>query len=196
MSEYCDLFKVIAGRRSVRAFKPDSVDERDLNLILEATASAPSAGNLQAYNVVVVTDSAIRRELARACWGQDFVAEAPVVLVFLADPKRSARVYGRRGAGLYALQDATIACTFAMLAAHALGYGTCWIGAFDDSAVLRAVGASESGLIPVAVLPIGRPAETPRTTSRRRAKDVFRKDSFSESFPYTPVMPELRRPGM
>jgi len=196
VSECRDIFDVMARRRSVRAFKPDPVDERDLNLILEAAASAPSAGNLQAYTVVVVRDPGVKRELARACWGQEFVAEAPVVLIFLADPKRSARVYGRRGASLYAIQDATIACTFAMLAAHALGYGTCWIGAFNDSAVLRTVEASDSGLVPVAVLPIGRPAESPRTTPRRRAKEIFRKESLRESFPYTPVMPELRRPGM
>jgi len=190
-----DVFDVMGRRRSVRSYLPDPVDDGDLSRIIEAACCAPSAGNLQAYRIVVVRDPELRRRLAEACWGQRFVEEASVSLVFLADPSASARRYGSRGASLYAVQDATIACAFAMLAAHALGYGTCWVGAFDDDAVLSAVSAHR-GLRPVAVLTIGRPRGSPRTTGRRSVEEVVSQDSLDRSFPYVPVDKRLRRPGM
>ncbi len=191
-----DLFEVMGRRRSVRSYLPDPVGEEDLNRIIEAACSAPSAGNLQAYRIVVAKDPETRRRLADACWGQRFVAEAPVSLVFLAEPAVSARRYGTRGAELYSLQDATIACTFAMLAAHALGYGTCWVGAFNDEAVLRAVGAVGAGLRPVAVLTVGRPRASPRTTGRRPVEEIVTLDTLERPFPYSASDPRLRRPGM
>ncbi len=191
-----DLFEVMGGRRSVRSYLSDPVAEEDLNRIIEAACCAPSAGNLQAYRVVVVKDSELRQRLADACWGQGFIAEAPVSLVFLSDPAASARRYGSRGAELYSLQDATIACAFAMLAAHALGYGTCWVGAFDDEAVLRVIGASGIGLRPVAVLTVGRPRGPARTTSRRPVEEIVAINSLDRPFPYSASDPRLRRPGM
>ncbi|HDI85823.1 MAG TPA: hypothetical protein ENF83_00245 [Candidatus Korarchaeota archaeon] len=191
-----DLFEVMGRRRSVRSYLPDPVAEGDLNKIIEAACSAPSAGNLQAYRIVVVRDPETRRRLADACWGQRFIAEAPVSLVFLSDPAVSARRYGSRGAELYSLQDATIACAFAMLAAHALGYGTCWVGAFNDGAVLRAVGALGVGLRPVAVLTVGKPRAPPGTTGRRPVEEIVALDTLDRPFPYSASGPRLRRPDM
>jgi len=191
-----DLFEVMGRRRSVRSYLPDPMGEEDLNRMIEAACSAPSAGNLQAYRIVVVRDPGVMRKLADACWGQRFVAEAPVSLVFLSEPAVSARRYGSRGAELYSLQDATIACAFAMLAAHALGYGTCWVGAFNDEAVLRAVGAVGTGLRPVAVLTVGKPRAPPGTTGRRSVEEVVALDTLDCPFPYAASDPRLRRPGM
>jgi nitroreductase len=98
-----------------------------------------------------------------------FVAQAPVVLVFCANQARSPAKYRERGARLWAILDATIACAFAMLAATALGLSTVWVGAFDDAAVQR-VGCHD--LLPVAILPIGYPAEEPEPTSRRSLTDL------------------------
>ena len=72
---------------------------------------------------------------------------------------------------LYSLQDATIACTFAMLAAVAEGLSTVWVGAFDDEKAHRAIG-SPAGIQPVAILPIGYPAEAPGQSPRRRLSDL------------------------
>ena len=88
-------------------------------------------------------------------------------------PARSAMKYGRRGQDLYALQDATIAGAYAQLAATALGLGSTWVGAFHEEAVRRAVGIPAVE-IPVAILPIGYPGETPGPTPRRRLADVAR----------------------
>jgi nitroreductase len=147
------------------------VEDEKLDCILKAANQAPSAGNLQAYEIYLVRDTAVLRALAFAALGQVFVAQAPLALVFCAHPARAASRYGERGKRLYAVQDATIACTYAMLAATALGLATVWIGAFEDNGVLSAVGGPK-GQIPVAILPIGYDAEKPARTPRRRLEDL------------------------
>lgn len=161
-----DFFEVIEKRRSVRAFVDTKVEEDKLQQILQAANHAPSAGNLQAYEIYSVTLPSKKRELARAALQQNFIAGAPVVLVFAAHPARSECKYKERGVRLYSVQDATIACCFAMLAVTALGLATVWVGAFQDEAVREVIGAPP-GVIPVALLPIGYAAEEPPATSRR-----------------------------
>ena len=166
--EFEELIKV---RRSIRAFQSRPVEEEKLKKILTAANLAPSAGNLQAYEIYVIKDQKIKRELARAALDQDFIAEAPVVLVFCANPLRSSVRYGKRGEGLYCVQDATIATTFAMLMATNLGLGNVWVGAFDDEWVAKILGLPRF-LRPIAILPIGYPAERPEFSGRRRLEDL------------------------
>jgi nitroreductase len=165
-----EVFEAMRRRRSVRAYLPREVEAEKVTQILKAANAAPSAGNLQAYEIYRITEGKERKALARAALGQWFIAQAPVVLVFCANPARSAGKYRERGARLYAVQDATIACTFAMLAATALGLGTVWVGAFDDAAVQKVLGTRE--FVPVAILPIGYAAEEPEATPRRSLADL------------------------
>ena len=158
---------MIKKRRSVRAFAPQAVEAEKVAQVLAAANAAPSAGNLQGYEIFQITREKELSALARAAMDQFFVAQAPVVLVFCANPARSAAKYRERGARLYALQDATIACAFAMLAATALGLGTVWVGAFDDAAVQRALGRQDS----VAGGHLY-PAEQPESTPRRSLDDL------------------------
>ncbi len=169
-----ELSDVLKTRRSIRAFTNQQVEPAKLQQILEAADSAPSAGNLQAYEVYVVTDPQQRKALARAALDQEFIASAPVVLAFCANPARNMGRYGERGRRLYALQDATISCTYAMLTATDLGLATVWIGAFNDDAVSKALRLPE-GLLPVAMLPIGYAAEHPAAAPRRPLDDVVHK---------------------
>jgi len=171
-----DFFEAVTTRRSVRAFTATPIETGKLQAILEAATRAPSAGNLQAYEIYAATSRACLNALARAAQDQEFVAQAPLALVFCAHPARSSKKYGRRGASLYCLQDATIACAYAQLAVAALGLASVWVGAFDDEGVRRAIGAPE-GIAPVAILPIGYPAETPEATARRQLQDVVRRIS-------------------
>ena len=166
-----DLFETIQARQSVRAYQPTDVPADKLAAILSAANQAPSAGNLQAYEIYVTHNQATKRALAKAAWNQDFLAQAPVVLIFCTHPARSAPRYGERGQRLYCLQDTTIATAYAQLAATAMGLATCWIGAFDDEAVARAIDLPP-GRQPVAILPIGNPAETPPRTPRRTLTDM------------------------
>lgn len=166
-----DFFELTRVRRSIRVYQPRPVEEGKLAQILEAANRAPSAGNLQAYGIVVVRDADTRRALSRAALNQDFLAQAPVVLAFLAHPQTSAARYKSRGVELYAVQDATIACAYAQLAATALGLGSVWVGAFNDEAVKGVLKLKEDRR-PVALLPIGHPAETPAPTSRRPLNEL------------------------
>lgn len=149
------IFKI---RHSVRSFLPTEVSGSDLDEILEAADSAPSAGNLKAREVVTVINDALKRRLVRASYTQEFIFEAPVVLVFFAAPARSAEKYGDRGTVLYSIQDATIAASFAWLQAVILGLGAGWVGAFDDEEVKEALDVDKSWR-PVAIMPVGYPAE-------------------------------------
>ena len=166
-----DFFAVAEHRRSVRSFAAAAVEPDKLERLLDAVNAAPSAGNLQSYEIVVVRDPAHKRALAQAAGDQDFVAAAPLVLVFCAHPARASARYRQRGEQLYAIQDATIACTYAMLAATALGLGSVWVGAFDEKAVGAALHL-EKAWQPVAILPIGYPAETPEPTTRRPLREL------------------------
>ena len=167
-----DFFDVLAARHSVRDFSKREVGERELKRILQSADAAPSAGNLQSYQIVVVTDQQNKAALAKAAYGQEFIGGAPVVLVFCADPDVSSAKYARRGLELFCIQDATIAASYAQLAAAALGLATVWVGAFDERAVTRVVG----GLKPVCVLPIGYAAAKPDITRRRKLHDLIRRE--------------------
>jgi nitroreductase len=164
-----ELFETIRKRRSVRAFTAQAVEDQKVTQLLAAANAAPSAGNGQGYKIFHVTGEAQRAALADAA-SQSFVAQAPLALVFCANPARAAEKYGERGARLYAVQDATIACAFAMLAATALGLGTVWVGAFNDEAVQGVLGRRD--LLPVAILPVGYPAEEPGASTRRSLDDL------------------------
>ncbi len=173
-----DVFEAIRGRRSVRRFKPDPVPDEDLEKILEAGIWAPSAGNLQPWEFIVVRDARTRDALCDAAYGQEWVREAPVVIVVCANTMRSAAYYGERGMTLYCIQDTAAAIQNMLLAAYALGYGTCWIGAFSEEEVRRILGIPEH-IRPVALIPLGRPAEHPSPPPRRPLSSVVHYERYS-----------------
>ncbi len=168
-----EFMTLIEERHSVRVYGDAPVAPEKLEKILHAANRAPSAGDLQAYSIVVARTLATRQALASAAADQQFVAQAPVVLVFLAEPETSSAKYGHRGESLYALQDATIACAYAQLAAHDLGLSACWVGAFRRRDVQEAIGAADAQM-PVALLPIGYAAEQPQATPRRPLTELAR----------------------
>jgi len=172
-----DFFEVITARQSIRAYRPIRVERIDLERILTAANTAPSAGNLQAYQIVVVQGAATGSALAAAAHEQEFLAQVPVMLAFLADPQRSSARYAARGERLFCIQDATIAACHAQLAAAALGLGSCWVGAFDDRRIAQVLGAPTQ-LRPVCLLAIGYAAERPAHSSRKDLTDLVHDETF------------------
>ncbi len=166
-----DFFHTIHARRSIRRFMERPVEAAKVDAILGAASLAPSAGNLQAYQVYVVTDPVVRKRLDAASGDQGSVAQAPVVLVFCAVPARSAVKYGARGEQLFCVQDATIACAYAQLAATALGLASVWIGAVHEPEVMNEALHLQEDVWPLVLLPIGYPAEVPPTRPRRDLSD-------------------------
>lgn len=167
-----DFFSTVRHRHSVRHYHNDApVEAEKLHAVLEMAAAAPSAGDLQAYHIHAVTDSDKRGQLAQAAYQQDFLFQAPVCLVFSADPERSAGQFGERGRTLYAIQDTTIAASYAQLAAVAAGLASAWVGDFDAAQVRRVLNIC-AGLEPIAILTLGYPAEIPEPTARRPLDEV------------------------
>jgi nitroreductase len=154
------MLEIFKKRHAARNFQTHEVGFEKLREILEAAKSAPSAGGLKAREIRVITDNEVRLRLAHAAFDQDFVAQAPAVLVFCAVPSRSAAKYGTRGRELFCIQDATIAASFAWLQAVALGLGGCWVGAFSEQDVKKVLHNDiQPDWRPVALLPIGYLAE-------------------------------------
>ena len=166
-----DFFEIIETRRSVRLFNDRPIEEIKLHKVLNAANRAPSAGNLQAFEIFVVRDIEHKKSLAKAAFDQSFISDAGIVLVFCAHPSRSGWRYSDRGMNLYCIQDATISCTFAMLACTALGLASVWIGAFDENHV-KIILDTDQDLKPVAMLPIGYAGEEPDPISRRKLSEI------------------------
>lgn len=165
--------ELFARRFSCRTFTPEPVPPAVLDALLDAARWAPSAGNLQPWRFLVVHAEAVRRQLAAAAHDQAFVAEAPVTVVVCAVADESAPRYGARGRTLYCLQDTAAAVENLLLAATAHDLGSCWVGAFDEQAVSRALGLDPAWR-PVAMVPLGRPAERPVERRRRPVDEVVR----------------------
>jgi nitroreductase len=166
----------LSSRVSVRDFTPSSLPEPEIEAVLRSARTAPSAGNREAWDVVVVTDGEVREALAEAALSQPHVREAPCVLVVCANYVRSMSRYGERGI-LYAIQDATIACTYLMLAAHAGGLQSCWIGAFDEGEVKGILDLPEH-LRPVAMLAVGRGKIPAERTGRMDLSEHVHRDRW------------------
>ena len=168
-----DFFETVRHRHSVRSYQSDlPVEKEKLNAIIETACSAPSAGDLQAYKIVVVSNPEKRQALSAAAEEQSFISEAPICLVFCAEPERSAEKYGDRGRELYAIQDTTIAAAYAQLAVVAAGMASTWVGYFDEAKVKEIIELEEE-LNPIAMLALGYPAELPEPTTRRRLDEII-----------------------
>ncbi|MBU1148742.1 nitroreductase family protein [Patescibacteria group bacterium] len=169
--DFCELIK---KRHSIRCFAKKEITSEHLKKILNAANLAPSAGNLQSYQIFTVKKQAAKDQLALAAFGQNFIASAPIVLVMVADSQQSAAQYGQRGKELYAIQDATIAGAYAQLMIRELGLGSCWVGAFDSEAVREIISVSAE-MIPVAIIPVGYPAVPGSRAQRKNLNEIVNK---------------------
>jgi nitroreductase len=167
-----EFSQIIQVRQSVRAFRPDQVSEDTLQQLFGALICAPSAGNLQSYEILVLRDPALKGlvgEATTACY--DPISQAPLALVFVANAFRSGLKYEQRGINLFCVQDATIAATYFMLAAVDQGLATLWVGGFDTPKVSSLLKLKQ-GLWPVVIMPVGYPNEIPERRARRTIQDV------------------------
>jgi len=164
--------EVLKKRHSIRTYRKKEVEAEKLKKLLDCINQAPSAGNLQAYHIYVVKKQEYRDQLALSAFGQNFIAQAPLVLVFMADLSRSSTRYGQRGVELYAIQDATIACAYAQLIARELGLGSCWVGAFDEERV-KALLQTPNEYRPVALMPLGYSSVKGSRSQRKKVKEIY-----------------------
>jgi len=167
-----DLREAILRRRSIRVFRDKPVDVDAIEALKEAVLWAPSAGNLQSRLFVFVHDAKTREALGACSYQKEIFVSAPLVVVGCADDAIMDE-YGERGRDLYAPQDVAAAVQNLLLTAHARGLGAVWIGAFEPGRVRQVLGLG-AGLEPVAMVPVGTPAESPSAPERKAPRDVFR----------------------
>ena len=174
-----DLFKAIEERRSIRRFKHEPLRDTDLRKILEAGRLAPSGGNLQPWYFIVVRHQETKTALAAAADNQTFIADADTIIVALGDPAISAAKlpYTLSPTRIPHKQDPIIPVEHMILAATALGYGTCWIGAFNEEKVKKILKIPED-LEVIALLPIGISKEHPPPSPRKAFTEIFYKESY------------------
>lgn len=128
---------IIKSRRSIRDYKPGIIPVDIISKLVEAAQWAPTAGNLQPLELVIVKDVDNKLALVSAAGGQEFLSECSVVFVMGANIPRTQSKYKDRGEHLYCLQDVAAATQNVMLLAQALGIGSCWVGAFNESEVSK-----------------------------------------------------------
>lgn len=172
-----DVLEAIEGRRSIRAFKSQDVSAETVEKLIDAARLAPSAGNIQPWEFIIVRKPEIKRRLADAALSQTFIEQAPVVIVVCADEDRSSLSYGMRGKTLYCIQDTAAAAQNIHLAAYSLGLGTCWIGAFREEQT-RKILKIPCGIRPVAIIPVGYPTEFPTPRRRRSVSQLVHYEKF------------------
>jgi len=134
--------------------------------MLECLEAAPSAGNLQPWQFLVVRTQEVKDDLCALSFDQAVVKQAPVVFVVCAVPQQSAVQYGEVGARFFCIQDTAAAVQNLLLAAHALGYGAVWIGVINDREIAARLGLQE-GTRPIALIPVGLANEIPKPMERR-----------------------------
>ncbi len=167
------VMEVIRKRRSIRKYKPSEIPREHLLEILEAGRLAPSAGNRQPWRFIVVRGAEQRRKIAEAARGQMFIADASAVVIALADPEASPRWCDR---------DVMIAVENMVLAAAELGYGSCYIGAFEEEKVKSLLKIPE-GLRVVVLLPLGVPDEAPPQRPRKGFNEIFYGEEYGRPLP-------------
>jgi len=166
-----DLRDAILGRRSIRAFLDAPLPAETFDAIKEAMLWAPSAGNLQARRFLLVRNPGVKKALGAATAQPRCFEMAPLVVVGCSD-RRIERRYGARGKDLYAIQDVAASVQNLLLTAFSLGLGAVWIGAFREDLVREAL-SLEAWYRPVALVPIGLPAETPAPPTHVPEEQAF-----------------------
>jgi nitroreductase len=197
-----DIFEVIKGRRSIRRFQDESVPDEHLRLILQAACQAPSGNNRQPWHFVVVKNKKVLQEMAAAVhskmdqiltWPEareyereirryryffTFFSQAPVVIAVLREVYTSSisGLVERRGLTLYhhsAEQSASAAAENLILAAKALGYGSCWMtGPLVAIEELERMLQTKPGRHLMALIPLGKPAQEPPPRPRKSLEEV------------------------
>ncbi|HOG47381.1 MAG TPA: nitroreductase family protein [Anaerolineae bacterium] len=169
-----DTIQTILARRSVRRYRPEPLPAQHLRQILEAGRQAPSASNRQPWTFVVVREAEQKRRLAAACRGQMWLADAACIVVGVALPEVSPR---------WCRVDVAIAMENMVLAARSLGYGACWIGAFEPDEVKAVCGIPVEAEV-VACTPLGAPEAWPEPRERKAPGEVFFSERYGQAIAF------------
>ena len=178
-----EVLEAIKTRRSIRKYKPDPVDDEKLEKVLEAARQAPSWANTQCWQFVVVRDAQTKGllcdTLSETNPARDAVRNAPIVIVACAEMGRAGYKSGEvtTDKGDWFMFDVALAMHNLVLAAHALGLGTVYVGLFDAKKAASILSLPEE-YCTVAMTPLGYPDETKEARSRKELADFVHYDKW------------------
>ena len=160
----------IFSRRSVRAYAPGSIPESGIKDLLEAAMAAPSACATDPWHFVVVRERTVLDAAAALLPNGPMLRHAPLAILVAGDRQRA-----HRGLESYMLQDCSAAVQNLLLAASMLGLGAVWLGVHPNAdrmeGLSRLLSLPET-LVPLAMIAVGHPAETPPPRTRYREDAV------------------------
>jgi len=179
--EIYEIFSsIIKKRRSVRKYLKKEVPNDLIEKILESSKYAPSAGNYQPWEFIVVKDEDTKKDLVAASYNQNWMLEAPVFIVACVNTRLAAAVYGERGARLYGVQAVAAAIENMLLTAESLDLATCWVGAFSEVVVARVLECPEYAR-PCAIITLGYTAEEPKMPPKQSIQEYVHIETFGET---------------
>jgi nitroreductase len=162
-----DVSAAISQRSSIRAYKATDVEEEKLKKVLEAARLSPSASNRQDWKFIVVKNKETRKKLAKAAFGQSFIAEAPIVIVACGLEPNAMLACGQP---MHTV-DVSIAFAYMILQAYELGLGTCWIGAFSEDEAKKILNVPDDVRV-VAMTPLGYSNQSPSQKFRKTLDQI------------------------
>jgi len=180
-----DFYEVIKKRQSVRIYKNDPIPEDVLNRVLEAFRAAPSWANTQAWELVLVTDESIKKQLQQTVSpgnpSHAAMVDAPVVVCAVGINGKSGFYKGTAstGRGDWVMFDLGIATEHLALAAANENLGTVHVGFFDYQKVDEILGLP-SGHTCIELIPLGYPAYTPKVVPRKPLEDFVFKNRYNQ----------------
>ncbi len=148
-----DLDRCLVEKRSCKSYLDKPVPIELIGEILKAGTYAPSAGNLQNWNFIIIRDQQKRYEIAAACHKQEWMRGAPVHIVICNDMKKVTDMFQRKGK-LYATQACAIAGQNMMLKATDVGLHSCWVGSFDEYAISKILKLPDN-IVPEMIITVG-----------------------------------------
>lgn len=164
-----EYFDLIQKRYSVRAYKPDPVEDGKLRQVLEAARLAPTAANRQPFQIIVIHTEGRRAELNKI-YQREWFVQAPLLICAVGVPRISwVRTDHRR----YLDVDVAIVMDHLILAATDLGLGTCWVAAFDEGVARKALHLPDE-VVPLIFTPLGYPADQPSEKERKELAQLIR----------------------
>ncbi len=182
-----ETLECIKTRRSIRTYDRKDVPTDLIEKILEYGTMAPSTGNTQPWEFIVVKDREIKNKLFDASLKQEHVRDAPVLIIVCADIEKAKQRYKERGEKLYSIQNTAACIQNILLAAHDLGLGTCWVGAFEEKEVSTILEIPKR-LRPVAIITLGFPLEyeKPRKIERIPYRNITWVEKYGKTWEFKP----------
>ena len=177
---YNTIKEVIENRRAVRKYIAKDVPDAVVFKLLEAAAHAPSEGNQQPWEFIVVRDHVKKEHIVEACYNQNWMLQAPVFIVACTNMRLARAIYGERGERLYGIQAVAAAIENLLLTAESLGLSTCWVGSFSEAKVAVLTRCPDY-IRPAAVITLGYGAESPEAPILQKPEDYIHIEEFGRT---------------